>query len=513
MNKIKIHTTAKGEDLLYFGNPNLDLLDNLADGPGDLWHSSLDQSYTNAFQDIIYQTAVFWWYLNDFEGLNKSVSWRVNPYMFVIRKSAWEAAGGLDLQYNNFSFSGIDLGYNLLRNLGGIPLYVKGLYEPVNTNKITIDATDRYLFYRKYFKIHHSYYMLYQKGMWKWYSEWQAFKLAKQKFKKVESHSVPVRMLKPIVGKPKVSFVIPTMNRQAHTKILLQDTQQQTLPVFEVVVVDATAEEKRDPNAYQQDRYSFNLKVAWQKTKGSCRARNEAIDLCTGDYIIFADDDIRVNPDYVENHIKFLQTYNADACNGLDIMAAHLRQDLTDLNRRLNNLGTSRWKAGCTSNFSNANSCVSKIYIEKLIGNDVNFDGGYGEDSDFGLTLLKQGAIVLFNPFSANLHLKPPTGGYRDWGLQARILGKKRKQQPWELNTPVKYIRPIPSPTVTYGILKHFSDQQVKEWEHKYFFIYLFKGNKKGFLWRLLKYPLRKLQFKKSMFYAERLIEKGVTYK
>jgi glycosyltransferase involved in cell wall biosynthesis len=513
MNNLKIYTTAQGEALIYFGNPNLSLLDDLANGPGDLWHSSLDQGYANAFQDIIYQTAVFWWYLNDFEELDKTVSWRVNPNMFVIRKGVWEAVGGLDHQYTNAAFSGIDLGYNLLRNLGGIPLYVKGLFEPVQENKISVNAIDRYLFYRKYFKIHHSYYMLYRKGIWKWFGEWKAFKLAKQKYKQTKSQSVPVRKLNPVTGKPKVSMVIPTMNRQEHTETLLRDMQQQTYPVCEVVVVDATAATNRDPNAYQQANYSFNLKVAWQTSKGSCRARNEAIDLCSGDYIIFADDDIRVNPDYVENHIRFLQTYKADACNGLDIMATHLKQNLTDLNNRLKKLGEARWKAGCTSNFSNANSCVSRKYIQKLIGNDVNFDGGYGEDSDFGLTLLKQGAIVLFNPFAVNLHLKPPTGGYRDWGLQARILGKKRKRQPWELDTPVKYIRPIPSPTITYGILKHFTNQQVKEWEHKYFFIYLFKGSLKGLLWRLLKYPIRKLQFKKSVFYAQKLIEKGVTYK
>jgi hypothetical protein len=31
-------------------------------------------------------------------------------------------------------------------------------------------------------------------------------------------------------------------------------------------------------------------------------------------------------------------------------------------------------------------------------GNDVNFDGGYGEDSDFGMSLSKIGVIVLANP-------------------------------------------------------------------------------------------------------------------
>jgi hypothetical protein len=35
--------------------------------------------------------------------------------------------------------------------------------------------------------------------------------------------------------------------------------------------------------------------------------------------------------------------------------------------------------------FSNANSCVKER--QSIVGNDINFDGGYGEDSDFGMSL------------------------------------------------------------------------------------------------------------------------------
>src|SRR5690606_35114460 len=120
-------------------------------------------------------------------------------------------------------------------------------------------------------------------------------------------------------------------------------------------------------------------------------------------------------------------------------MADHLKQDLKDLTQKLEKLGEKRWKAGATNNFSNANSCVKRELVQILEGNDVNYDGGYGEDGDFGISLTKIGVTVLFNPFSANLHLKPPIGGYRFWGSQAKIMGNKRKTQPWELDTPVKW--------------------------------------------------------------------------
>jgi glycosyltransferase involved in cell wall biosynthesis len=512
MNEIKTHTTITGESLLYFGNPDLSQLDTLASGPGDLWHSALDQGFKNAFEDIIYQTAVYWWFLNDFEGCNQVVSWRVNPSCFVIRKKVWEQLGGFDSMFLTMEIKGIDLGYNLLRNQFGIPLYIKGLYDS-EVNNVDISPNDRYLFYRKHFKIHHSFYMLIRKGLFNYFSELKAFNFAKHHFVKKEVAAVSPRILKPIEGNPTVSLVIPTMRRQKYTQLLLEDHKKQTYPVSQVVIVDATPEEERDSKFYNQADFNFKLDVHWQTTKGSCRARNEALELCTGEYIIFADDDIRILPDFVENHIRLLQTYHADACNGLDIMAENTHQNLDDLENRLNKLGKMKWYVGVAQAFSNANSCVKKVWIDKIGYNDINFDGGYGEDSDFGIRLLKSGAVVLHNPFSSNLHLKPPTGGYRWWGNQASILGKKRKQQPWELNNPVKYIKPVPSPTITYGILKHFKPHQITEWRKKHFFIYLFKGSKRVWFMRWLKYPYKQIQFSKSIQYAKCLLNIGERFK
>jgi glycosyltransferase involved in cell wall biosynthesis len=516
MNNFKEYKTKSGVSVLYQGNPDLSKIDELVLGSGDLWHSSLNQGFKNSFQDIIYQTATYWWYLNDFDDLDECVSWRVNPSEFVVRKEIWEKnLIGFDSNYKGYEIKGLDIGYNLLRNLSGIPLHVSGLYKPTK-NKFVISVNDRYVFYRKHFKIQHSYYMMNRKGILNFPKEFNAFVNVKKSYKKQHDYTiVSPRKLNKIEGKPTVSLVIPTMKRQKYTQLLLEDHKTQTYPITQVVIVDATPEEERDSKYYKQEDFNFKIDVKWQTTKGSCRARNEAIDLCTGDYIIFADDDIRIQSNFVENHIKLLQTYKADACNGLDIMAENVHQDLSDLKNRLKKLeaDNKRWKVGATALFSNANSCVKKEWVEETIGNDINFDGGYGEDSDYGLRLLKSGAKVLFNPFSANLHLKPPIGGYRWWGTQAKIIGKRRKQQPWELDNPVKYVRPVPSPTITYGIVKHFNASQVKEWRSKHFFIYLFKGSKKDFFIRLLKYPYKQLQFSKSLFYAKKLMELGTRYK
>jgi glycosyltransferase involved in cell wall biosynthesis len=506
---LKEYKTNSEEIILYNGTPDFEKLEQLSNGAGDIWHSSFEQGYKNAFPELVYQTAVFFWYINDFDNLKECVSWRVNPNAFAVRKSVWETLKGFDDEYTNPQLQALDFGYNAVRNSGAVSLYVDHLFTSTEIGKINISARDRYTFFVKNFKLDHALFMIYRQGFWKW-KEWDAFFYAKNKFKKTPSKPVlKLKELKPIEGTPTVSYIIPTMFRQDYTLQLLADLMAQSYLVNQVVVVDATPESDRDESLYNPKDYPFELIVKWQESEGSCRARNEAIDLCTGDYIVFGDDDIRIPSDFIENHIRFLQTNNSGACNGLDIRADHQKQDLQDLENKLERIGDKRWIAGCTQMFSNANSCVKREFVEQLVGNDVNFDGGYGEDSDFGMSLSKIGVIVLHNPFSVNLHLKPPVGGYRFWGLQAKVIGKKRKVQPWELNHPVKRIKPVPSPTVMYGIVKHFTPQQVIEFKRKHFFLYLFKGKKTSFLYRLIRIPYKNIQFKKSLFYAKNLLALG----
>jgi glycosyltransferase involved in cell wall biosynthesis len=508
----KTYTAKNGEEFLYTGCPSFEVLETLVDSAGDLWHSSLDQGFKNYFPELVYQATVLWWYINDFENLDRTICWRLNIEAFVIRKNVWEQLEGIDLNYTIPAMQGLDLGYNMLYNLGSIPYHIKGLFEPELVER-KVASVDRYLFFRKYFRPFQTFYMMYRKGLFNFISEYAAYRKAKKIVKLTKEKLITPRKLQPIAGNPTVSLIIPTMRRQEYSQLLLEDHKTQSYPITQAVIVDATPEDERDPKYYRQEDFDFKVDVFWQQSKGSCRARNEAIAKCTGDYIIFADDDIRILPDFVENHIRLLQTYNVAACNGLDIMAAHQEQDLSDLKIALKRLGNQRWKVGATSSFSNANSCVRKTVVDEIIGNDINFDGGYGEDRDFGLEIVKKGYTVLHNPFSVNLHLKPPQGGYRWWGKQAKITGKHRKKQPWELNHPVKFIKPIPSPTVLYGYIKHFPEENVREYKKKYFYIYLFRGPKAKFFHRLLNIPYRHLQFKKSLFYAKKLMELGVRFK
>ena len=508
MMNLNEYTCTNGEVILYTGTPDLEMLETLAGGPGDVWHSSFEQGYKNGFMDIAYQTSIFFWYVKDFDGIDQCGSWRINPFQFAVRKQVWDFMGGFDQDYKDPITQALHFGFNALRNQGIVVLYVKGLFTDESKTYKKISRKERYVFFRKNFKTQHSIYMLYRKGVVN-PLEWLAFFKAR-KFKMDAPKPIyPVKELAPMTGQPTVSYIIPTMSRQDYTLQLLQDLVNQTYRPTQVVVVDATPEDKRDASLYDPANYPFEVHFAWQTTKGSCRARNEAIALCTGDYIIFGDDDIRLRPDFVENHIQFQQTYKVDGANGLDIRADHHTDGLDKLEEKIKASGSKRIHSGLAPLMSNSNACVKREWVEKLVGNDINYDGGYGEDNDFGLSCAKAGVIMMQNPYSVNLHLKPPAGGYRVWGMQAKIMGKKRKTQPWELDTPVKWIRPVPSPTLMYYFHKHFGPDMVTEYRHKYFFLFLFKGAKSSLLLRILRLPYRQLQFSKSKFYAKKLMALG----
>ena len=78
--------------------------------------------------------------------------------------------------------------------------------------------------------------------------------------------------------------------------------EQQDYQNFEVIVVDQSDPFKA---SYYKD-YSLDLQVVYQKEKALWLARNTAIKQAKGDYLLFFDDDSRVDADWIRQHLKCL---------------------------------------------------------------------------------------------------------------------------------------------------------------------------------------------------------------
>ena len=111
--------------------------------------------------------------------------------------------------------------------------------------------------------------------------------------------------------RPILSVVIPTHNpNQFRLQRTLDGLRSQTLPKdkWEMIVVD---------NATPDPQYIYNFDLSWhisakvivEKSLGLTRARLAGIQSCSGDYIVFVDDDNVLDQDYLSNVIDIFANY------------------------------------------------------------------------------------------------------------------------------------------------------------------------------------------------------------
>ena len=95
------------------------------------------------------------------------------------------------------------------------------------------------------------------------------------------------------LAKPKVSVVVVTYGRQETLPDTLTDLSSQSYPNYEVVVVD------QNPDAVPREGVS----VYQLHEPHLCVARNVGIRGSTGEIIVFVDDDVRMGPAFLDEHV------------------------------------------------------------------------------------------------------------------------------------------------------------------------------------------------------------------
>lgn len=109
---------------------------------------------------------------------------------------------------------------------------------------------------------------------------------------------------------PRVSVIIATRNAARYLPECLDSVIAQTLPAFEIVVVDAAS---IDATAEIVARYP-QARMVQQEGLGFARAWNQGIIAATGDYLAFIDSDDRWLPDKLERQAALLEADPALAC-------------------------------------------------------------------------------------------------------------------------------------------------------------------------------------------------------
>ncbi len=229
-----------------------------------------------------------------------------------------------------------------------------------------------------------------------------------------------------IKANPKVAVIIPTLNRYEYLKDVLRDLENQSYANFEVIIVDQS--EPFSLSFYEA--FKLDFQILHQKEKLLWTARNNAVELTDAEYLLFFDDDSRVQEDWIIQHLKCLDFFGADISAGISLAA--VGQKISE------SYNYFRW----ADQFDSGNALVKRAVFKNIGLFDEQFNGQRMGDKEFGFRTYINGLHSISNPRASRIHLKVQSGGLREMGS-------------WDGFRPMKWFAPKPVPSVIYLYKKY----------------------------------------------------------
>jgi glycosyltransferase involved in cell wall biosynthesis len=271
-----------------------------------------------------------------------------------------------------------------------------------------------------------------------------------------------------------IDVLIPTIGRKKYLFDFLIDLKNQTqLPDRIIIIEQNPKDDSVSELDYLSDDWPFTIEHVFTHQSGACNARNIGLDMVASDWVFFADDDIRIAPDFIKKGLDYLYQYGQTATT----FFCHQENEKPNFTYPL------QW-----GNFGSGCSIVKAESLRE-IRFDMRYEFGFGEDGDLGIQLRNDGTDVFYFPKPDILHLKAPMGGFRTKPVLA-----------WE-NEP---IQPKPSPTVRLYQIKNLTIEQQRSEKIK-----LYINNYRH---QPIKNPIRYImmlnkQWKLSQKWATKLLE------
>ena len=229
-----------------------------------------------------------------------------------------------------------------------------------------------------------------------------------------------------VENNPFVAVIIPTLNRYEYLKDVLHDLEKQSYKNFEVVIVDQSTQFRQ----HFYNEFNLNIRLIYQLDKKLWTARNKAIKATQAQYLLFFDDDSRVESDWILHHLKCLDFFDADISAGVSLATIGMKVP--------DNYSYFRW----ADQFDSGNAMVRRDVFKKIGLFDEQFNGQSMGDGEFGYRAYKHGFKSISNRKAFRIHLKVSSGGLREMGS-------------WDGFRPKKWFSPKPVPSVIYLYKKY----------------------------------------------------------
>lgn len=371
-------------------------------------HSGLMFGGCSLFEELTAIT-LNWNFLNPDEKLD-NFSWKATEHFFAFRKEAFLRLGGLDT-YFTLTAAIAEFCYRIAR-AGGLVQYVP-LKENYRSDNYTSKTSSRdvLIFAAKHLGPLHTRLL----ELYFFFSLRPAF-ISVKKFKEKKNEVTLTNILfeEPLKSVEEYTAIIPTILRYDYITRSIDSLKYSEFPPREIIIVDQTPIELRNPEIYEPYIKEGILRVFYLDKPGQCTARNLAIREAQTRWLLFFEDDTEAWPGMMREHKYLIEHSLADVSTGVSLAPWKDESFIPKINRKYH-----------VSDVLATGNCFMKKETALSVGGlHPAFDRGPGADDDFGRRLFLAGKLILFNHKAIQTHHKAPIGGMRVHGVWWRTTSK-----------------------------------------------------------------------------------------
>jgi GT2 family glycosyltransferase len=205
----------------------------------------------------------------------------------------------------------------------------------------------------------------------------------------------------------RASVIVATFNRRELLFCVLDalDRQSVNKEEFEVIVVDDGSTDGT-AGAVQSGSWAADIYVFQQSNMGPAAARNIGIEAACGDIVIFLDDDLIPEKNFVEEHIRSHRRGAKRAVLGPALSLSRYSQPWIVWQQATYEKTYSAFRCNeiqpTFRHFWSGNCSIPRDVLKGVGGFDSSFR--YGEDIELGYRLMKQGVQFEFNVLAGGYH-------------------------------------------------------------------------------------------------------------
>lgn len=440
------------------GSPPLAMLERFQASKCDVWHAglSLGMGGLPRILDFISPT---WMLACDPPRDTEATSWRLSFRACLIKPEVLRKLGGPRKDFASLEGAALEMGHRWIR-AGALMRHVPGLLCPTTRHPGRSDAESgpgaeprpalpfedevRFAFDR--FGGHWARWALLRTVCTGYVSFGEAWKAARRVRRETRpSAPAPLRSepqpAAAVDANARVTVLLPTVDRYPYLRTLLAQLREQTIRPLEIIVIDQTAADRREPRLAGEFP-DLPLRMIFLDQAGQCSSRNTGLQMAQGDYILFLDDDDEVKPDLIQLHLATLAHFHADVSSGIadEVGAGPLPADFKLLR--------------ASDVFPTNNSLIRREVLRRSGLFDLAYDRGQRADGDLGMRLHLSGARMILNPWISVLHHHAPSGGLRKHKARTVTYAQSRQRI---------FARALASVSDIYLAGRYFPAAQVRE--------------------------------------------------